>query len=67
MIAQLNGIGYQPLMRQVLARFADCEKKKIFWQAVREMKQRREEDAASEELRLVQTVSPTAIKHRGIR
>ena len=49
MIAQLNGIGYQPLMRQVLARFADCEKKKILRQAVREMKQRREEDAASEE------------------
>ncbi|MBK1720339.1 hypothetical protein [Thiocystis violacea] len=49
MIAQLNGIGYQPLMRQVLVRFADCEKKKILRQAVREMKLRREEDAASEE------------------
>lgn len=29
MIAKLNGIGYQPLMRQILTRFADCEKKKI--------------------------------------
>lgn len=29
LIAQLHGIGYQPLMRQVLARFADCEKKRI--------------------------------------
>lgn len=28
-IAQLNGIGYQTLMRQVLMRFADCEKKRI--------------------------------------
>ena len=28
-IATLNGIGYQPLMRQVLKRFADCEKKRI--------------------------------------
>ena len=28
-IAALNGIGYQPLMRQVLTRFADCEMKKI--------------------------------------
>lgn len=29
MIAKLNGIGYQPLMRQVLSRFAECEKKQI--------------------------------------
>jgi predicted DNA binding CopG/RHH family protein len=29
MIAELSGIGYQPLMRQILTRFAECEKKKI--------------------------------------
>jgi hypothetical protein len=29
MIADLNGLGYQPLIRQVLTRFTDCEKKKI--------------------------------------
>ena len=29
MIAELNGIGYQPLMRQILTRFAEGEKKKI--------------------------------------
>lgn len=29
LIAQLHGMGYQPLMRQVLFRFADCEKKRI--------------------------------------
>jgi hypothetical protein len=29
MIAELNGIGYQPLMRQILTRFAGAEKKKI--------------------------------------
>lgn len=29
MIADLNGLGYQPLIRQVLTRFADCEKKRI--------------------------------------
>lgn len=29
MIAEMNGIGYQPLVRQVLKRFADAEKKKI--------------------------------------
>lgn len=29
MIADLHGLGYQPLVRQVLMRFADCEKKRI--------------------------------------
>ncbi|WP_350304339.1 hypothetical protein [Photorhabdus viridis] len=29
MIADLNGLGYQPLIRQVLNRFANCEKKRI--------------------------------------
>lgn len=29
MIADLHGLGYQPLMRQILTRFADCEKKRI--------------------------------------
>ena len=34
MISQLNGIGYQTLMRQVLMRFADCEKKQILKERV---------------------------------
>ncbi|WP_222837466.1 BrnA antitoxin family protein [Marinobacter sp. F3R11] len=29
MIADIHGIGYQPLIRQVLKRFADSEKKRI--------------------------------------
>lgn len=29
MIASLNGLGYQTLMRQALKRFAECEKKRI--------------------------------------
>ena len=29
MIAEINGIGYQPLIRQVLKRFADSEKRRI--------------------------------------
>ncbi|MCK3671218.1 hypothetical protein [Photorhabdus noenieputensis] len=29
MIADLNGLGYQPLIRQVLNRFADSEKKRV--------------------------------------
>jgi len=34
MIAKLNGIGYQPLMRQVLVRFADSEKKQLLREAL---------------------------------
>ncbi|WP_340620730.1 hypothetical protein [Xenorhabdus siamensis] len=29
MIADLNGLGYQPLIRQVLNRFVDSEKKRV--------------------------------------
>lgn len=29
LIASMHGLGYQPLMRQALKRFADCEKKRI--------------------------------------
>lgn len=36
-IATLNGIGYQPLMRQVLHRFVDCEKKRILREKASEM------------------------------
>ena len=32
-IASMNGIGYQPLMRQILKRFVDAEKKKILREA----------------------------------
>ncbi|ETS30324.1 MULTISPECIES: hypothetical protein [Photorhabdus] len=33
MIADLNGLGYQPLIRQVLNRFANSEKKRILVEA----------------------------------
>jgi len=33
MIAGLNGMGYQPLMRQALKRFAESEKKRILTEA----------------------------------
>jgi len=36
-IAILNRIGYQPLIRQVLKRFADCEKKRILREHAAEM------------------------------
>ncbi len=35
-IATLNGIGYQPLMRQILKRFVDGEKKRILREAAGE-------------------------------
>ena len=44
-IAGLNGIGYQPLMRQILKRFADCEKKRILRERFYEMKEMAEREA----------------------
>lgn len=34
MIAELNGLGYQPLVRQILTRFAEAEKKQLLSNAV---------------------------------
>lgn len=36
-IAKLNGLGYQTLMRQVLKRFSDAEKKKILRSVAKQM------------------------------
>lgn len=46
-IAALNGMGYQPLMRQALKRFADCEKKRILAEAYNAMKERKQESENS--------------------
>ncbi len=43
LIASIHGIGYQPLMRQVLKRFADSEKKKILREAAASMKSMKKE------------------------
>ena len=44
MIADLHGLGYQPLIRQVLTRFADCEKKRILQEVhSRELKKQNRE------------------------
>jgi len=52
-IAKLHGLGYQPLMRQVLARFAESEKKRILNKFVAEHErleqQIREEEAGESE------------------
>jgi len=45
LIAQLNGLGYQTLMRQVLTRFADCEKKRVLREVVSAAVQRKEKNA----------------------
>ncbi|MGE6118026.1 hypothetical protein ACLHZU_18250 [Aeromonas salmonicida] len=45
-IAELNGIGYQPLVRQALTRFVDCEMKRIATEAL--ATKRNEEQMAME-------------------
>jgi hypothetical protein len=45
-IASLRGVGYQPLMRQVLNRFVDCEKKQILKERVLEMQERLKKEKA---------------------
>jgi hypothetical protein len=48
-IAALRHVGYQPLMRQVLNRFVECEKKQILQERVLEMEERiRKEKAHAE-------------------
>ena len=37
-VATIHGIGYQPLMRQVLKRFVDSEKKRILRERAQEIK-----------------------------
>lgn len=41
LIAAMHGLGYQPLMRQTLKRFADCEKKRILREAAADMAARK--------------------------
>lgn len=39
MIAEIHGIGYQPMIRQVLKRFADSEKKRILREKAAEFRE----------------------------
>ena len=50
-IAKINGIGYQPLMKKVLSRFVEAEKKQILKERVNEIA--REEEFASEDTKEV--------------
>jgi len=47
-IAKLNGIGYQPLMKQILKRFVDCEMKKMANEYI--IEQRKEIEALEAQL-----------------
>ncbi|MGA7981012.1 MAG: hypothetical protein WCA32_12420 [Chromatiaceae bacterium] len=42
-IAEVNGMGYQPLMRQILTRFADSGKKRLLMEAAAQKAKQREE------------------------
>ena len=44
MIAELNGLGYQPLVRQILTRFAEAEKKQLLSNAVRKARAATEDE-----------------------
>lgn len=48
-LAQLNGIGYQPLIRQVLTRWVDCEMKQILRERLAKRREAPDTVEASEE------------------
>lgn len=48
LIAAMHGLGYQPLMRQSLKRFADCEKKRILREAAADMAARKKTEKGSQ-------------------
>lgn len=43
-LAQMHGIGYQPLMKQILRRFVDSEKRRLANEYISELNARRKED-----------------------
>ncbi len=51
LIAKLNGLGYQTLMRQVLKRFADSEKKQILRDWAAEYAKEHGEEESEQNLR----------------
>jgi hypothetical protein len=57
LIAKLNGIGYQPLIRQVLLRFAEGEKRQIMRDVACEIEKRKKEAQAADEKQKKQKVA----------
>lgn len=49
LIADLHGLGYQPLMRQTLKRFADCEKKRILRDVAADVAARKKAEKLAQE------------------
>jgi len=49
LIANINGLGYQPLIKQALKRFVEGEKKMILKQASRQAREREEAEAENVE------------------
>jgi plasmid stability protein len=47
-LAQLHGMGYQPLMREALARFAESEKKRVLIQYANDQNQKVEMERAAQ-------------------
>ncbi|WP_369600439.1 hypothetical protein AAIA72_11375 [Hahella sp. SMD15-11] len=45
-LAKIHGLGYQPLMKQILQRFVECEKKRLLNQASAEAEQARKAEEA---------------------
>ena len=46
-IGQIHGLGYQPLMKQILSRFVEAEKKRLLREAACESIQQDREDSVS--------------------
>ncbi len=44
MIADIHGLGYQPLIKQVLRRFADCEMKQLLRQIASEQRKEQKDN-----------------------
>ena len=64
-LAQVNGIGYQPLIRQVLTRFVECEIKAILRDKhAREVRERAEQQAAEEVARTEAEAQHSECRHR---
>jgi len=49
LIAKINGIGYQPLMRQILKRFADAEMKNLLRECALKVEKEEEAQQAQEQ------------------
>ena len=49
LLADLHGLGYQPLMRQILTRFADSEKKRLLRKFAASQKRLQEVENTSED------------------